>query len=326
MTRDRGCCWPAILLALAVAVLPTVSSDRNRPVCGPRDWQRKASGSGGSQHPCLCLRGGAAGAAGGEAAAEGMPAGAQGEEDESAAPEDRGELRAPYYDGVRVRCLFVHGDTKEEQWCCGKIEYTKLSTRELRIAFDEVPSWESVRRIYWPIDDEDIKVEPGQEGGPSLSAEERQKLSREMLAMCEVFDWHRVRRALWFGADPAYSEEDLGGQTVLHLAAAADDTDTVKAAVRRSENKIALLNLETLEGNTPLHYAAASSEALVLRMLLRAGANMAAKNKFGDLPLHLAEAAGNAPGYKMLHDAMAKRLAELRQRGAPAGGGAARAK
>jgi ankyrin repeat protein len=64
----------------------------------------------------------------------------------------------------------------------------------------------------------------------------------------------------------------------------------------------------------------------VLRMLLRAGANMAAKNKFGDIPLHLAEAAGNAPGYKMLHDAMAKRLAELRQRGAPAGGGAARAK
>ena len=94
-----------------------------------------------------------------------------------------------------------------------------------------MPSWEAVRRIYWPIDDEDIRVVPGQEGGPSLrfplslslarararslshwssrvlfviislySPEERLELSKEMLAMCEVFDWHRVRRALWFGA------------------------------------------------------------------------------------------------------------------------------
>lgn len=197
--------------------------------------------------------------------------------------------------------------------------YTKRSASELRIAFDQVPSWESETRIYWPIDDLDIKVLPGQQGGPSLSTAERQDLSKEMMEMVQVLDWHKVRRALWFGADPLYSE-DLG-HTVLHLAAMAGDTDTVKEVVRRTVNKAVLLNLETHEGNTPLHFAAVAPETNVLRQLLRAGANMAAKNKYGHMPLHMAEAAGNEQGYKLLHDFMAQRLAELRQRAAGSGGG-----
>ena len=92
---------------------------------------------------------------------------------------------------------------------------------------------------------------------------------------------------------------DSIGQTVLHLAALAGDTATVKEVVQRSTNKAALLNLETKEGNTPLHYAAMSEDTAVLLQLLRAGANMAAKNKYGNLPLHLSEAAGNAAGYPL---------------------------
>ena len=231
----------------------------------------------------------AAALAGDDAAAE--------EVDESAASNDRGELHAPYYDGVRVTCLFVHGNTKEEQWCSGTIVYTKRSTRELRIVFDEVPEWESSTRLFWPIDDVDIKVLPDQEGGPRLNAEERRALSEKMLHCAEMLDWPQVRRAVWFGADALAA--DSIGQTVLHLAALAGDTATVKEVVQRSTNKAALLNLETKEGNTPLHYAAMSEDTAVLRQLLRAGANMAAKNKYGNLPLHLSEAAGNAAGYPL---------------------------
>ena len=231
----------------------------------------------------------AAALAGDDAAAE--------EVDESAASNHRGELHAPYYDGVRVTCLFVHGNTKEEQWCSGTIVYTKRSTRELRIVFDEVPEWESSTRLFWPIDDVDIKVLPDQEGGPRLNAEERRALSEKMLHCAEMLDWPQVRRAVWFGADALAA--DSIGQTVLHLAALAGDTATVKEVVQRSTNKAALLNLETKEGNTPLHYAAMSEDTAVLRQLLRAGANMAAKNKYGNLPLHLSEAAGNAAGYPL---------------------------
>ena len=46
----------------------------------------------------------------------------------------------------------------------------------------------------------------------------------------------------------------------LNLNPKPYNLNQVKAVVRRSENKIALLNLETREGNTPLHYAATSSE------------------------------------------------------------------
>jgi len=240
-------------------------------------------------------------------------------EDDSAEADDRCELRAPYYDGVRVKCLFACEDTGEEQWCAGTIEYTKRSTSELRIAFEEVPAWESATRLYWPVDDADIKVIPGQEGGPSLSVEDREQLSNSMMDMLEVFDWFKVRRALWFGADPLYTRSM--GQTVLHVAALAGNMETVKAAIRRSENKVAFLNLETLEGNTPLHYAAVDSECGVLRQLLRAGANLAAKNKYGQMPLHMAEAAGNEKGYRMLHDSMAQRLALLRKRALPVVGG-----
>ena len=44
--------------------------------------------------------------------------------------------------------------------------------------------------------------------------------------------------------------------------------------VRRSENKIALLNLETREGNTPLHYAALIGNAKCVALLIKAGANV----------------------------------------------------
>lgn len=286
-------------------------------------------------HPCVCglvlpVRGGADPSALAHSdnapAASELPPEPQTElkEEDSAEADDRCELRAPYYDGVRVKCLFACEDTGEEQWCAGTIEYTKRSSSELRIAFDEVPAWESATRLYWPVDDADITVIPGQEGGASLSVQQRVQLSNSMMDMLEVFDWPKVRRALWFGADPLYTRRM--GQTVLHVAALAGDMETVKAAIRRSDNKAAFLNLETLEGNTPLHYAAVDSECGVLRQLLRAGANLAAKNKYGQMPLHMAEAAGNVKGYRILHDSMAQRLAQLRKRSFPvagAGGGGA---
>ena len=58
-----------------------------------------------------------------------------------------------------------------------------------------------------------------------VSTAEREVLSKRMLFLCEMLDWPRVRRALWFGADPFYAE--LRGQTVMHFAALADDFDTV---------------------------------------------------------------------------------------------------
>jgi hypothetical protein len=32
----------------------------------------------------------------------------------------------------------------------------------------QVPAWESATKLYWPIDDLDIKILPGQKGGPNL--------------------------------------------------------------------------------------------------------------------------------------------------------------
>ena len=63
----------------------------------------------------------------------------------------------------------------------------------------------------------------------------------------------------------------------------------MKQAVSLVTDKVGFVNLQTQDGNTPLHYAAAAADTRVLRQLLRAGANMAIKNSYGQLPLHLAE-------------------------------------
>ena len=112
MACGRGCGRAAaVLLAVAAVFFCAVALPPAAAAAAGR------GGSSGNWPLRLRLRGGTAaeGAVQHAAAtepgpAEGAPAGAEGE-DESAAPDDRGELRAPYYDGVRVQCLFVHEDT-----------------------------------------------------------------------------------------------------------------------------------------------------------------------------------------------------------------------
>ena len=84
---------------------------------------------------------------------------------------------------------------------------------------------------------------------------------------------------------------DQRGLTPLHVAAASGSPDVVRLLLARG----ASLKARTDDGNTPLHEAAHTLSPSVA-ILLAAGADPNAKNRAGDLPLHLALKSGTQAG------------------------------
>ncbi|EKX54783.1 hypothetical protein GUITHDRAFT_99434 [Guillardia theta CCMP2712] len=149
----------------------------------------------------------------------------------------------------------VEGDySGVEQWCDGRILYTKRSSQELRIEFQQVPEWEASNRIYWPSDDKDIRVKEGQEGGKHLSNEERMMMSRQMLDAARDNNFFLACKLVWFGADIRYTQDSK--ISFLHLAVLHNDANATRFALEKGVD----VNAKMKDGNTPLHLAVVLGE------------------------------------------------------------------
>ena len=76
----------------------------------------------------------------------------------------------------------------------------------------------------------------------------------------------------------------------LHDAPAAGDVARIQTMLKAGAN----VNAKNLDGETALHYAARKGHAAAIEVLLKAGANVNAKDKDGFKVLHYAEANGHA--------------------------------
>src|ERR1700733_627152 len=86
-----------------------------------------------------------------------------------------------------------------------------------------------------------------------------------------------------------------------HLQAIADDATLVEAvkagnrdAIRTLLEHPAGVNTPEADGTTALHWAVRADDLEVVQMLLRAGADVKASNRYGVTPLSLAALNGNA--------------------------------
>src|SRR5437867_7110078 len=91
----------------------------------------------------------------------------------------------------------------------------------------------------------------------------------------------------------------LDGTTALHWAVRADDLETADLLIRAGANVAA----ENREGIMPMQLAALNGSAAMIEKLIKAGANSnAALSKFGDTALMLAARTGKTDAIKMLLD------------------------
>lgn len=94
---------------------------------------------------------------------------------------------------------------------------------------------------------------------------------------------------------PAHLREfyipDDDGDTQLHIASIHGCEKSVATLVKLCPNR-ALLDLTNNQEQTPLHLAVMSGNAIVTRMLVRAGLSLEIRDRLGETPLHKATLAG----------------------------------
>ncbi|HEV2380249.1 MAG TPA: ankyrin repeat domain-containing protein [Terriglobia bacterium] len=117
-------------------------------------------------------------------------------------------------------------------------------------------------------------------------------------ALTGAFHWrqiHKVRELLKNNPALAYAKS-IDGESVLHLAAKANNADIAKLALAKGID----VNTRDNRGNTPLHEAAKFVDAIVLRVLLRKNANCSIKSDNGSTPLHFAALNGCTEAAELL--------------------------
>lgn len=99
---------------------------------------------------------------------------------------------------------------------------------------------------------------------------------------------------------------DDAGWTVLHLAASIGDAEAASLVLGQA-GAAALLNARNEQGSTPLHYAASRGHQAAVRVLLEAGADALAVNRYGQTALHRAAACGHAAVIRLLVESVPER-------------------
>ncbi|KAF0311427.1 Transient receptor potential cation channel protein painless [Amphibalanus amphitrite] len=115
--------------------------------------------------------------------------------------------------------------------------------------------------------------------------------------------FHRVLEKLIHHEPPPVDVPDHGGETVLHKLARAEydpqETDLAEGEADRGLCLELLTKMQAAQpgrlqldvngqdklGSTPLHYAVARGDAVAIEALLRLGANIGVKNRFGETPV-----------------------------------------
>ncbi|KAI7974824.1 hypothetical protein EIK77_004916 [Talaromyces pinophilus] len=114
----------------------------------------------------------------------------------------------------------------------------------------------------------------------------------------------KLRRAVWTGNYDAFSriitkvhsdDTDTLGRRLLHLAAERGDVRMVEALLSTSD-----IETKSNDGQTALHYAAWGGSAAVVEILMRHGSETIAKDKFGNVALHVAAQMGFGTVAKLL--------------------------
>jgi len=91
-------------------------------------------------------------------------------------------------------------------------------------------------------------------------------------------------RAIVAAAPAAVEARDDEGATPLHWAAREDQADVLSFLLSTDKGALLLNDADTLRGYTPLHAAAKGGAADTAKVLCRAGADKAARDKHGDVP------------------------------------------
>lgn len=146
--------------------------------------------------------------------------------EESAESGDRSEGDEPFYNGVRVRNLFVDADTGAQEWHTGTVKYVRRTTGEYRIYFDGVPSWEASKKIFWPMGDADMKMAAEEE--QRKSDKEVEEMTRSLLAACKDAHWFQARKLVFMGADASARDGDMLGMGPIHMASLEGSTEMAR--------------------------------------------------------------------------------------------------
>src|SRR5258706_1879822 len=111
-------------------------------------------------------------------------------------------------------------------------------------------------------------------------------------------DARRVRAAIAAGATVGGQD---GQKSALHLAAEVGDAEVIKALPKAGVRKL-LIKTDAAD-RTPLMYAAAKGNVATARALIELGADVNARNSFGDTALRVAASDGTLDVAKLLLEA-----------------------
>lgn len=123
----------------------------------------------------------------------------------------------------------------------------------------------------------------------ALSAPAAETTEPEVFQVVRKRNTRQLASMLDAGAAAVLKARGQGGSSLLHLAAAQDDTEALQLLIARG----AVIDQQTDNGATPLHWAANCNAAAAARLLVENGANVNARTARDFSPLHWA-ALGNA--------------------------------
>ena len=105
-----------------------------------------------------------------------------------------------------------------------------------------------------------------------------------MKTLAEVLDQVNSDGGLVGAKVESVHSVQFSGETALHICAKWGDDEAIRVLVAHGAD----IDKPGEDGNTPLHYAAMLGQLAAVRALVRLGA-VNARDRYGNLPIHLAE-------------------------------------
>jgi ankyrin repeat protein len=127
-----------------------------------------------------------------------------------------------------------------------------------------------------------------------MSKRMRMGMDNALIEAVKYDNSNKTKRLIKAGASITAKHED--GWSPLHFAASRGNTDICKLLMeeyaKAGGSTRKLINAKNNAGKTPLHYAATNIDTRTCELLLENGAEITARDKFGDTPLDMAILSG----------------------------------